>query len=68
MTKAEKEIIIKKYANNEGAFESAEDEIKRLTKIEKQKIRAQERRIKKVALKTLIEEQIKIKKLEAKID
>lgn len=64
MTKKEKELINQKYENGEGAFISAEEEIKQLEKAERKKLRATERRIKRIAQKTLIEEQTKIAKLE----
>lgn len=64
MTKKEKELIVQKYAKGEGAFISAEEEIKQLEKAERKKLRTTERRIKRIAQKTLIEEQTKIAKLE----
>lgn len=67
MTKTQKAEVYKKYEQGNGALASPEVEIKEIEKQERRKARAQEKRIKHIAQKTLIEEQTKIAKLEQTI-
>lgn len=64
MTKTQKAEVYKKYEQGNGALASPEAEIKEIEKQERRKARAQEKRIKRISQKTLIEEQTKIAKLE----